>query len=67
MQLAGLSTVRLDGTQPDSRQLVWRGFGYLLSGITLCLGYCWCLWDEDHFTWHDRISHTYLSSSAPLA
>lgn len=67
MQMAGLSTVRLDGTQPDSRQLVWRGFGYLLSGITLGLGYCWCVWDEDHFTWHDRISHTYLSSSLPLA
>jgi uncharacterized RDD family membrane protein YckC len=67
MQIAGLNTVRLDGTQPNSRQLVWRGFGYLLSGITLGLGYCWCLWDEDHFTWHDRISHTYLSSSPPLA
>jgi uncharacterized RDD family membrane protein YckC len=67
MQMAGLSTVRLDGTQPDSQQLIWRGFGYLLSGIALGLGYCWCLWDEDHFTWHDRISHTYLSSSPPLA
>jgi uncharacterized RDD family membrane protein YckC len=66
MQLCGLNTVRLDGALPDTRQLVWRSFGYLLSGITLAFGYLWSVWDEDHFTWHDRISHTYISSVAPL-
>jgi len=67
MQLRGLSTVRLDGSLPDTGQLLWRGFGYLLSGFTLMLGFLWSLWDEDGFTWHDRISQTYVTASAPLA
>jgi uncharacterized RDD family membrane protein YckC len=67
MQLCGLNTVRLDGTQPETRQLVWRSFGYVLSGVTLALGYSWSVWDEDHFTWHDRISQTYITSAAPLS
>ena len=32
MQLLCLTTVRLDGTVPDTRQLLWRSFGYLLAG-----------------------------------
>ncbi|HWF37092.1 MAG TPA: RDD family protein [Candidatus Acidoferrales bacterium] len=67
MQLCGLNTVRLDGALPDTRQLVWRSFGYLLSGVTLAFGYLWSVWDEDHFTWHDRISHTYISAVPPLS
>ena len=67
MQLRGLTIVRLDGTLPDTRQLLWRSFGYLLSGATLMLGYLWSLWDEDHFTWQDRISQTYVTAAAPIA
>jgi uncharacterized RDD family membrane protein YckC len=67
MQLRGLTIVRLDGTLPDTRQLLWRSFGYLLSGATLLLGYLWSLWDEDHFTWQDRISQTYVTAAAPIA
>ena len=66
MQLCGLNTVRLDGSLPDTRQLVWRSFGYLLSGVTLAFGFLWSVWDEDRFTWHDRISHTYITAAAPL-
>ena len=67
MQLVGLSVVRLDGYLPDTRQLLWRSFGYLLSGATLALGFVWALWDEDRFTWQDRISQTYISAAAPLS
>jgi uncharacterized RDD family membrane protein YckC len=67
MQLRGLSMVRLDGTPPDTRQLLWRSFGYVLSGATLMLGYIWALWDEEHFTWHDRISQTYVTAAAPVS
>jgi uncharacterized RDD family membrane protein YckC len=67
MQLRGLTIVRLDGTLPDTRQLLWRTFGYLLSGATLMLGYLWALWDDDHFTWQDRISQTYITAAAPVA
>ena len=66
MQLRGLTIVRLDGTLPETRQLVWRSFGYLLSGATLTLGFLWALWDEDHFTWQDRISQTYVTAATPV-
>lgn len=66
MQLRGLRIVRLDGTLPDTRQLLWRSFGYLLSGATLMLGFLWALWDEDRFTWQDRISQTYLTAATPM-
>jgi uncharacterized RDD family membrane protein YckC len=66
MQLRGLSIVRLDGSLPDTGQLLWRSFGYLLAGATLLLGFLWSLWDEDHFTWQDRISQTYITAAPPL-
>ena len=66
MQLRGITIVRLDGSLPDTRQLLWRSFGYLLSGATMMLGFLWSLWDEDHFTWQDRISQTYITAATPL-
>ncbi|MFY9689821.1 MAG: RDD family protein [Candidatus Acidiferrales bacterium] len=67
MQLRGLTIVRLDGSLPDTRQLLWRSFGYVLSGATLMLGFAWALWDEDRFTWQDRISQTYVTAAAPIS
>ncbi len=67
LQIRGLTAVRLDGSLPDTRQLVWRSFGYLMSGATLLLGFLWSLWDEDRLTWQDRISQTYLTCVEPLA
>lgn len=61
MRAGGLAVVALDGTFPETRQLLWRSFGYLLSGATLMLGFLWALWDDDRMTWHDRISQTYIS------
>jgi uncharacterized RDD family membrane protein YckC len=66
MQLRGLTIVRLDGTLPETRQLLWRSFGYVLSGATLMLGFFWALWDEDGFTWQDRISQTYVTAATPV-
>lgn len=66
MMLRGLTIVRLDGSLPDTRQLLWRSFGYALSAATLFLGFLWALWDEDRFTWQDRISQTYITSTEPL-
>jgi uncharacterized RDD family membrane protein YckC len=66
MQLCGLTIVRLDGSLPDTRQLLWRSFGYLLSGATVLLGFLWSLWDEDRFTWQDRISQTYITAATPV-
>jgi uncharacterized RDD family membrane protein YckC len=66
MLLRGLYVVRLDGHLADTRQLLWRTFGYLLSGGALMMGFLWALWDDDHFTWHDRMSHTYVTDAIPL-
>jgi uncharacterized RDD family membrane protein YckC len=66
MQLRGLYVVRLDGRMADTRQLLWRSFGYLLSAGALTMGFLWALWDDDRFTWHDRMSHTYVTDALPL-
>ncbi len=66
MQFCGLTIVRLDGTLPDIHQLLWRSFGYLLSGATMMLGILWAVWDEDHFSWQDRISQTYITAAVPV-
>ncbi len=61
MLLCGLHLVSFDGTPPTLRQLLWRSFGYVVSGGTVLLGFLWALWDEDHLTWQDRFSQTYLT------
>ena len=66
MMVRGLRVVSFDGSVPRPRQLLWRSFGYLVSGGTLLLGFLWAQWDDDHLTWHDRISQTYLTQEAPL-
>jgi uncharacterized RDD family membrane protein YckC len=65
MQLRCLTIVRLDGSLPETRQLLWRSFGYVISGATV-LGFIWSLWDEDHFTWQDRMSQTYITGATPI-
>lgn len=63
MMLRGLQVVDFSGEAPSSRQLLLRAAGYLLSAGTFFLGFVWATWDEDTLTWHDRLSHTYLSSA----
>jgi uncharacterized RDD family membrane protein YckC len=67
MQLRGLTIVRLDGSLPETRQLLWRSIGYVLSGATFMLGFFWAFWDEDRFTWQDRMSQTYVTAAVPLS
>ncbi|HJZ63489.1 MAG TPA: RDD family protein [Candidatus Acidoferrum sp.] len=61
MMLRGLQVVDFSGEPPAPRKLLLRAAGYVLSAGTFCLGFLWAMWDEDELTWHDRISHTYLS------
>jgi uncharacterized RDD family membrane protein YckC len=60
--LCRLHVVSFDGSEPTSQQLLWRSFGYLASAGTVALGFFWALWDEDHLTWQDRISQTYVTA-----
>jgi uncharacterized RDD family membrane protein YckC len=66
MLLRGLRVASFDGGEPTPRQLLWRSFGYLVSGGTVLLGFLWALWDEDRLTWQDRISQTYVTRTTRL-
>jgi len=63
MMIQRLRVVSFHGGVPSSRQMVWRSFGYLISAGTCFLGFLWALWDEEHLSWQDRISQTYLTLS----
>lgn len=63
MMLRSLQVVDFSGETPTPRQLLLRAVGYVLSAGSFFLGFLWAMWDEDELTWHDRISHTYLSSA----
>jgi uncharacterized RDD family membrane protein YckC len=65
MMLRGLRVVSFTGEPPTPRQMLLRSAGYVLSAGTFFIGFVWSMWDEDTLTWHDRISHTYLSSVEP--
>jgi uncharacterized RDD family membrane protein YckC len=62
MILRGLQVSSFSGESPTPRQMLLRSLGYLISASTLLMGFLWAWWDEDALTWHDRISHTYLTS-----
>ena len=66
MLFSGLRVENYDGSRPDVSSLSRRYFGYLVSGGTLLLGFMWALLDDEHLSWHDRISHTCLREANPL-
>jgi uncharacterized RDD family membrane protein YckC len=73
MMLRGLQVVSLTGPdglevgdRPAPRQLLLRSLGYMLSAGIFFLGFLWACWDEDHLTWHDRMSRTYLAAADAL-
>lgn len=59
--LARLRLERFDGRRAPRALRRWRVLASLLSGLSLGLGYAWCLLDEDALCWHDRITKTYLA------
>jgi uncharacterized RDD family membrane protein YckC len=63
LKLAKLRLSRFDGSAVPRRLRRWRVLASVLSGLSLALGYAWCILDEDELCWHDRITGTYL---APL-
>jgi uncharacterized RDD family membrane protein YckC len=62
MMFRGLQVSSFSGEAPTPRQMLLRSLGYMISAGTLLMGFVWAWWDEDALTWHDRISHTYLTS-----
>lgn len=63
MRYAGLSLCTFDEQVPTCLQRCGRLCGLLLSVLPLGLGLAWSLFDEDHLSWHDRLSKTYQRRS----
>jgi uncharacterized RDD family membrane protein YckC len=63
LHLARLQLNRFEGGTPSRRLRRWRAVAMALSGVSLGLGFLWSFLDEDTLCWHDRITHTYLTSA----
>lgn len=49
------------GGQPVSVGMAFvRALMKIVSGMALCLGYLWMLWDPNKQTWHDKVADTYV-------
>ena len=46
------------GNAPSFIQFVFRYIGYVVSAITLCLGFLWVAWDSKKQGFHDKIAGT---------
>jgi uncharacterized RDD family membrane protein YckC len=60
MRYAYISLCTFDGHSPTLAQRCGRLGALLLSVAPLGLGVVWIIFDEDHLSWHDRLSRTYL-------
>jgi uncharacterized RDD family membrane protein YckC len=63
MKYARLALCTFDGGVPTRAQRYARLAALLLSVLPVGLGFAWAIFDDEHMTWHDRISRTYLRVS----
>jgi uncharacterized RDD family membrane protein YckC len=59
MMYAGISFCTFDDENPTRAQLRDRLGALVISLLPVGLGFAWAMFDEDHLSWHDRISRTY--------
>lgn len=60
MKYARVSLCTFDDETPSRAQMRSRLAALLLSVVPIGLGVAWAIFDEEHLTWHDRLSRTYL-------
>jgi uncharacterized RDD family membrane protein YckC len=60
MRYAGLAVCTFDDEHPTRAQLRDRLLAMLVSVLPVGLGLAWSAFDENHLSWHDRLSRTYL-------
>jgi uncharacterized RDD family membrane protein YckC len=60
MMYARIGVCTFDDEYPTHAQLRARLGALMVSLVPLGLGFAWAIFDEDHLSWHDRISRTYL-------
>ena len=63
MKWAHISVRTFSGVRPTRAQRCGRLLSLLLSLLPVGLGLAWAIFDEDHLSWHDRLSETYLRKS----
>ena len=60
MRYAGIAVCTFDDEVPTRAQLRHRLGAMAVSLLPVGLGIVWSVFDDDHLSWHDRISATYL-------
>jgi hypothetical protein len=60
MNMTGVALCTFDDNVPCRSTRGKRSAALCLSALSLGMGFCWSLVDEDTLGWHDRISRTYL-------
>ncbi|UWZ86235.1 RDD family protein [Occallatibacter riparius] len=60
MRYAGIALSTFEDEVPTRAQLRRRLGAMVLSLAPVALGLVWSVFDEDHLSWHDRFSETYL-------
>jgi len=60
MRYAGIALCTFDDDVPTRAQLRRRLGAMAVSLLPVGLGIVWSVFDDDHLSWHDRISATYL-------
>lgn len=60
MKYAQVSLCTFDGKTPTRARRFGRLAALALSVLPVGLGLMWAIFDEDHLSWHDRLSGTYL-------
>jgi uncharacterized RDD family membrane protein YckC len=63
MRYAGISLCTFDDQCPTRAQRCGRLGALLLSLLPVGLGAAWAIFDEEHLSWHDRLSKTYQRKS----
>lgn len=53
-----IKVVTEDGKPIGYKEAIVRYLGYILSGVALCLGFLWVIWDKKKQGWHDKIAGT---------
>lgn len=62
MQASGLRVTTFLNQTPSRKLMRCRALATVLSYAAMGMGFAWALIDEDQLCWHDRITHTYLTS-----
>jgi len=62
MRYARIALCTFDDENPARKAMRFRVGALLLSAMPLGLGFLWAFFDEDHLSWHDRITRTYQRS-----